>query len=134
MPVPLAASPLSRPPRVLVLGMPKCGTTSLHEAFRSAGFSSVHWALDVGQDSRADKQLRLWGVGAERRMIAKLMLHASEDGLPPLAYLPPDVDAVAEMNGLFWLDKQGGEAFGFFPQMSLLDQLVDHYPLSLIHI
>ena len=38
--------------------MPKCGTTSLHNAFLSAGLISVHWALDVGKDSGADKRLR----------------------------------------------------------------------------
>mmetsp|Transcript_38011 Transcript_38011/g.108605 ORF Transcript_38011/g.108605 Transcript_38011/m.108605 type:complete len:152 (+) Transcript_38011:1-456(+) len=47
--------------------------------------------------------------------------------VPPLADLPPGVDAVAEMNGLFWVHKGLGIAEGYFPQMSQLRDLVDHY-------
>lgn len=108
--------------------MPKCGTTSLHEAFNSAGLSSVHWALGAGEDLRADKELRIWGVGAEKRLVARLMHRAASQGLPPLALLPSSLDAVAEMNGLYW--GQRGHAEGYFPQMSLLEELVSHYPFA----
>jgi len=125
---PQASLATTKRPLVLVLGLPKCGTTSLHEAFRSVGYESVHWALNAGKDVSADKQLRLWGVDADRRLIARLMHRAASQGLPPLALLPPGVDAVAEMNGLFWADKHAWVAEGHFPQMSLLEQLVLHYP------
>lgn len=125
-----AAPPLAprRQPLVLVLGMPKCGTTSLHEAFLSAGFQSVHWALGAGKDSHADKQLRLWGIDAERRLVAALVRRAASQGLPPLACLPEEIDAVAEMNGLFWIDKRARLVDSFFPQMSLLEHILLHYP------
>jgi len=113
------------PKRVLVLGLPKCGTTSLHEAFKSIGLTSVHWALRAGEDLSADKQLRLHGVGADERLIARLMQRAAAENKAPLAHLPPTVNAVAEMNGLYWTD---GGAEGFFPQMSLLEELVRWYP------
>lgn len=113
---------------VLVLGLPKCGTTSLHRAFESAGFASEHWALGVGKDSHADVLLRKKGQDADRRMIAKLMYRAACESLPLLSYMPPDCDAVAEMNGLFWEDSHN--AWGFFPQMSLLERLVEQYPYA----
>eukprot|EP00429_Kryptoperidinium_foliaceum_P083172 CAMPEP_0176213454 /NCGR_PEP_ID=MMETSP0121_2-20121125/15667_1 /TAXON_ID=160619 /ORGANISM="Kryptoperidinium foliaceum, Strain CCMP 1326" /LENGTH=279 /DNA_ID=CAMNT_0017552517 /DNA_START=36 /DNA_END=873 /DNA_ORIENTATION=- len=105
--------------------MPKCGTTSLHEAFLSAGFGSVHWALGAGKDLTADKALRTSGLDASTRLVAELLRRATVDGRPPLAYLPEGVDAVAEMNGLYW---EGSCVRAFFPQMSLLDAFVDHYP------
>jgi len=117
-------------PLALVLGMPKCGTTSLHEAFRSAGLESVHWALRAGEDLRADRELRQRGVDAGNRLVARLMQRAASEGLPPLALLPEHVDAVAEMNGLYWADQRAGVAEGYFPQMSLLEELILHYPFA----
>uniref|UniRef100_A0A7S4Q4P6 Sulfotransferase domain-containing protein n=1 Tax=Alexandrium monilatum TaxID=311494 RepID=A0A7S4Q4P6_9DINO len=123
------AQPDARPRQlVLVLGMPKCGTTSLHEAFRSAGLDSVHWALGTGEDLRADRELRLWGVDADRRLIGRLMERAAAQGLPPLSGLPHHVDAVAEMNGLVWGPR--GTVQAHFPQISLLEELAAHYPYA----
>lgn len=112
---------------VLVLGMPKCGTTSLHYAFESAGFRSVHWALDAGIDLQSDRRLREWGEGASQRLICELMRCAAKAGRPPLADLP-QVDAIAEMNGLYWRHKRRHWAEGYFPQMSLLETLLHCYP------
>ena len=50
------------------------------------------------------------------------------DGLPPLAYLPSDVNAVAEMNGFFWSDRRRNLVEGWFPQMDQLEELMEHYP------
>merc|ERR1711974_67491 len=55
------------------------------------------------------------------------MQRAVSQGLPPLACLPKAINAVAEMNGLFWGNRQ---ALGYFPQMSLLEQLISHYPFA----
>lgn len=121
---------LRHAPLVLVLGMPKCGTTSLNKAFISAGLRSVHWALGAGIDARADKQLRERGLDADRRLISKLMRSAAMQDLPPLAHLPEDVNAVAEMNGLFWVNRQARQAEGYFPQMSLLEDLLSYYPAA----
>ena len=100
-----------------MLGMPKTGTSSLHEAFKLAGlrsalclrafgfgvvvpwstcwFSSphsaqpqVHWALDAGVDLRKDTQLRLWGKDSERRLVGRLIQQAISEGKEPLAHLP----------------------------------------------
>eukprot|EP00928_Gymnodinium_smaydae_P031914 TRINITY_DN23268_c0_g1_i1.p1 TRINITY_DN23268_c0_g1~~TRINITY_DN23268_c0_g1_i1.p1 ORF type:complete len:360 (-),score=46.76 TRINITY_DN23268_c0_g1_i1:111-1190(-) len=115
-------------PLVIVLGMPKCATTSLHEAFKSAGLQSVHWALDAGKDLSADKALVQQGRGAESRLISMLMQRARSDGLPPFAYLPANVNAVAEMNGFVWRDKQRRIVEGSFPQMDQLEDIVSYYP------
>jgi len=123
--LPAAAAPR---PLVLVLGMPKCGTTSLHEAFKSVGFNSIHWACNAGADQSADKRLRETGADADRRLVSLLMHRAVAEGLPPLSHLPAGVDAVAEMNGLVWRDRARGLVEGSFPQMSLLEDLAAHYP------
>ena len=80
--------PSAEPVEVVVLGMPKCGTSSLHQSFLSAGLRSVHWALDAGKDLQKDKQLRLQGVGAETRLVGYLITKAVRHGLPPFHYLP----------------------------------------------
>lgn len=56
-----------------------------------------------------------------------LMHRAVKEGLAPLAHLP-GIDAVAEMNCIFWQDKAQSIATGLFPQMSMLEELVAHYP------
>lgn len=89
VPVPVAVDAL-RPMKVVVLGMPKCGTTSLHEAFQASGFSSVHWALDAGKNLREDTALRLLGEGAEERLVGCLVSRAVQKGLPPFALLPEE--------------------------------------------
>eukprot|EP00811_Abedinium_folium_P026900 NODE_4017_length_1947_cov_6.550549.p1 GENE.NODE_4017_length_1947_cov_6.550549~~NODE_4017_length_1947_cov_6.550549.p1 ORF type:complete len:630 (-),score=157.17 NODE_4017_length_1947_cov_6.550549:56-1756(-) len=140
MPSQPAAALLSRPAangccrrKVFVLGMLKCGMSSLHNAFISCGLRSVHWALGAGTDMRADKRLRQYGDGAQRRLVALLMQRAVAEGLPPLAHLD-DVDAIAQMDGLVW-DKGGddvhgglGAVLGTFPQITMLKELCDAYP------
>ena len=112
---------------VLVLGMPKTGTTSLHEAFKSAGLNSVHWALDAGLNLQKDLHLRLWGKDSERRLVGRLIEQAVKERKEPLAYLP-QVDAVAEMNGMFWEDEHQTTVQAYFPQMVHLEALVEAYP------
>lgn len=46
---------------MVVLGLPKCGTTSLNDAFVAAGLRSVHWALDVGKNSKNDRAAGVFG-------------------------------------------------------------------------
>ncbi|CAE7901116.1 unnamed protein product [Symbiodinium microadriaticum] len=112
---------------IFVLGMPKAGTTSLHEAFLRAGLSSVHWALDQGKNLSKDKQLRLWGDGSESRLVGRLIEQAVSEGKEPLAYLP-QVEALAEMNGMFWKDKAKTTVQAYFPQMEHLERLLEAYP------
>ena len=120
------ASPTSQK-LIFVLGMPKTGTTSLHEAFVRAGLNSVHWALDQGKNLSKDKQLRLWGAGSECRLVGRLIDQAVSEGKEPLAYLP-QVEALAEMNGMFWKDKAQTTVQAYFPQMDHLERLLEAYP------
>lgn len=112
---------------MLVLGLPKCGTTSLHHAFQSAGFNSVHWAVGQYANLTKDKELRLLGTDGQERLVCRLINEAVRMGEMPLARLPPGTNAVAEMNGVWWT-KLNKEAVGIFPQMSMLDLLMDSYP------
>lgn len=125
-----APAPAPTPPsaKIVVLGMPKCGTTSLHESFKRAGFRSVHWALDAGQEVKKDTRLRLYGEGADERLLGRLIAKAVERGLPPFALLPEKVDALAEMNGCHWTSKQKDAVQAYFPQMQYLREICDAYP------
>eukprot|EP00434_Breviolum_minutum_P045541 symbB.v1.2.040855.t1/scaffold7597.1/size11358/2 len=123
-----ANSPSLRPTTVVVLGMPKCGTTSLHESFLKAGFRSVHWAMDAGKSSKEDTRLRLYGEGADERLIGQMIAKAVRQGLPPFAFLPSEVNAFAEMNGCYWTSKRKDAVQAYFPQMQHLRELRDAYP------
>ncbi|CAJ1415591.1 unnamed protein product [Effrenium voratum] len=112
---------------VVVLGLPKCGTTSLNDAFVAAGLRSVHWALDVGKNSKNDKQLREWGTGSEERLVGRLIQSAVMQNKPPFSLLP-QVDAFAEINGLYWADRKKESVRAFFPQVQYLQHLLQAYP------
>jgi len=110
---------------VFVLGLPKCGTTSLHHALESAGYVSVHWALGKG-----GYKLVTRGAGAEQKFVGKLMEKALASGLEPLHFLPPGTNAVAQMDYLYW--DSAGRVAGSFPQMcpKMLRRLLEVYPMS----
>ena len=40
---PVAPGGVNLDPRIFVVGMPKCGTTSLHQFFLDSGIPSIHW-------------------------------------------------------------------------------------------
>ena len=65
-------------------------------------------------------------MGSETRLIESLVHKEHGDGLPPLAYLPSDVNAVAEINGFSWSNYQRKSVEGWFPQIDLLEELLDH--------
>lgn len=117
MDVPLGHS--TQPRKVVfVLGLPKCGTTSLQHALKSAGFGAVHCYAP-----------KPWGPVSEDRFVGHRMVEAVAKGLPPLALLPPWVDAVTQMD-CWWLDEESGykDAHAIFPQMTLLEELDGAYP------
>lgn len=116
---------------VFVLGLPKCGTTSLQHALWSAGFGAVHCYAP-----------KPWGPSPEDRFVGHLMFRAAREGRPPLALLPRWVNAVTQMD-CWWLDyepegkhssarpkKEARSlcAHGLFPQIALLKELTDAYP------
>lgn len=113
--------------KVFVLGLPRCGTSSLHAAFLSCELRSTYWALGVGQDKSADIHLRKTGDRAHERLVALVMERAVSEGLPPLAYLP-ETDAVTQMDGLVWAGAGQQVVVGSFPQMTMLHELYTAHP------
>lgn len=53
---------------------------------------SVHWALDAGQEVKKDTRLRLYGEGADERLLGRLITKAVQRGLPPFALLPGEAE------------------------------------------
>lgn len=117
-------------PPVFVVGMPKCGTTSLEHALESSPrYGSVHCYAP-----------KPWGPNPPDRFVGHLMTEAAARGLPPLSLLPPWVNAVTQMD-CWWLEdsEESAEgtarpapkrrrAYGHFPQISLLEALDSAYP------
>lgn len=52
----------------------------------------MHWALDAGQEVKKDTRLRLYGEGADERLLGRLITKAVQRGLPPFALLPGEVE------------------------------------------
>ena len=52
----------------------------------------MHWALDAGQEVKKDTLLRLYGEGADERLLGRLITKAVQRGLPPFALLPGEVE------------------------------------------
>ncbi|MCP4244373.1 MAG: zinc finger CCCH domain-containing protein [bacterium] len=98
-------------PPVFVIGMPKCGTTSLDKALRQAGWKPVHWRA---------------AVGGEEKLVSKLVLQALCENRNPFAYLPEGTNAITQMDGLEWVQNAQKEwvVEGGFPQLSHLEELV----------
>ncbi len=48
---------------------------------------SVHWAMDAGKNMKDDTRLRLYGEGADERLIGQMIAKAVRQGLPPFAFL-----------------------------------------------
>jgi len=118
-------------PPVFVVGLPKCGTTSLQHALKSAGYGAVHCYAP-----------KPWGPAPEDRFVGSLMARAVAEGKPPLALLPGWVNAITQMD-CWWLEKgapsgavdqplAGGHvtdsAHVIFPQITMLDRLDAAYP------
>lgn len=108
------------PAPIFVVGLPKCGTTSLQHALETAGYGAVHCHAP-----RA--------AGLER-FVGQRLLRAVEEGKAPLAFLPDWVDAITQMD-CWWMDwkNKDGEAFepaatALFPQILILEELDRAYP------
>lgn len=103
---------------VFVVGLPKCGTTSLQHALESCGYGAVHCYAP-----------KPWGPRGVDRFVGHLMAKAAEDGLKPLDLLPNWVNCVTQMD-CWWVDWEDnpGDCFGIFPQITLLDNLDEAYP------
>src|SRR4051794_21472602 len=64
-------------PSIFVIGFPKSGTTSIHEALEKAGLRSAHWTVESGE------------------YCGELIYRAHGEGKNPLAYLM-DYDAITQ--------------------------------------
>ena len=107
------------PSPVFVLGLPKCGTTTLQHALESVGYGAIHCYAP-----------KPWGPTPGDRFIGHLMAEAVAAGLDPLALLPQWVNAVTQMD-CWWIEGDSPETeqcYAHFPQITMLDSLVSSYP------
>ena len=63
----------------------------------------MHWALDAGQEVKKDTRLRLYGEGADERLLGRLITKAVQRGLPPFALLPGEVESQLPFFTSFWV-------------------------------
>jgi hypothetical protein len=97
---------------VFVVGLPKCGTTSIDRALRSAGWSPVHW-----KDQRGSLVSRTIIDSFEQGRSDFLnSLTCDSHGRPP--------NAVSQMDGFEIVEDS---LVGGFPQITHLEQIVDAY-------
>ena len=107
------------PSPIFVVGLPKCGTTTLHHALKSAGYGSVHCYAP-----------KPWGPLPGDRFVGQLIVEAVAAGLEPLALLPPWVTAITQLD-CWWIEGDGAKSeqcYAHFPQITLLEKLVSAYP------
>jgi hypothetical protein len=93
--------------KIILVGLPKCGTTSFHQFLRKLSYKSAHF--------------RAPGVVAGRAIVGELILRAKSEGLPMLHYLG-QFDAITEMA------KAGKPVYDracYFPQAEDLETLFD---------
>ena len=91
-------------PKVFVIGLPKTGTTSLHEFFKCGGRSSAHWRC------------------AANRRCGECIESNVRIGRPPMQGCG-DFDVYAQMD----VDADGNHSC-YFPQIDALATLYRHYP------
>lgn len=135
---------------VFVVGLPKCGTTSLQFALESAGYGAVHCYAP-----------KPWGPEGADRFLGHLMMKAWGQGREPLHLLPNWVNAITQMD-CWWIEEEPVEtevatgnsdpdrplethkiqptaqdgtsrkfkkkSYGLFPQITLLEELDTRYP------
>ena len=109
------------PSPVFVVGLPKCGTTTLQKALESVGYGAIHCYAP-----------KPWGPTPGDRFVGHLMAEAVAAGLEPLALLPQWVNAVTQMD-CWWIEGDSPETercYAHFPQITMLDSLVTSYPAA----
>lgn len=107
------------PSPVFVVGLPKCGTTTLQRALESVSYGTIHCYAP-----------KPWGRKTGDRFVGHLMAKAVGDGRKPLAYLPQWVNAMTQM-GCWWIEGDSPETekcYAHFPQITLLESLASSYP------
>jgi len=105
------------------LGFPKMGTTSLYSFFLCGRVPSTHWVCG---------KKGLWTVGKRGKHIqcAQCIKEAFDAGHPPLSQCPKRGDAWLQIDGTWGVRGPNGksEPFQFFPQIEMLEEIVQSYP------
>ena len=107
--------PLPRP--ILVVGMPKTGTTSIHKYFQCAGLSSIHWRnYEIAAEKKDDAEI----------YVGTCMRNASDSGLP-LLQTCGNYNVYAQMD----VTSPDNPSQGcYFPQISNLNELSNEAPAA----
>lgn len=92
--------------RLMVIGFPKSGTTSITDALEQSGLTAAHWAIDDG------------------RFVGKMIYESAAGGGDPLAELS-DYDAITQADVCI-----PAHGLNFWPQLDfdLLRQIREHHP------
>jgi len=113
---------------VIVIGLPKEGTTSLHSFFQCAGLASAHHFVDLAPRSPALAAAQSRGVPSEpsknvrggRSVFFGHAVHACARAGAPLLSCLPGYDAYTQLD----VEDRGC----FFPQITHLEGLLMDYP------
>lgn len=115
------------------LSLPKNGTTSLHEAFRSAGLQSVHWVTDdasrlLRRENLNISHIRTQGAMATEVLVGHILQQNMEQKEPLLSGKLEHVKCLAQMDYFYWDASSNLKAF--FPQCdpAFLRLALDSYP------
>lgn len=92
----------------VVIGFPKCGTSSLQQYFKNNNKNSIHYHYPI-------KKTKKW------RFVGYQIKKASEDNKPLFSYLP-NVDALTQ------LDYAQKGTLAIFPQIGLFQIMQKQYP------
>jgi hypothetical protein len=98
-------------PKVILVGMPKSGTTSLGGLFRSAGFSTCDFRCTIGNQTRV--------------YIAACIRQAIVDGNPPFATCG-DYEAYSQID----MGNPGGNCY--FPAIQALEEIHKENPTAVL--
>lgn len=92
--------------KVFIVGLPKCDTTSFHTYFSKLGYKSCHWKIG-------------------KQFIGQIMMDNYKKGRPILDSLE-EYDIFTQMDVIEKMED--GKTISIWPQISLLEQLIDQHP------
>lgn len=115
--------------RIFLIGFPKVGTTSLHYAFKSVGYNSIHWAPDWYWDPYYDihgnklKEPNSIRSGSDTLTLLNgyRIKKAKEEKKNLLHYL-------SEFNAFTQMDATMPPLFSYWPQLEDVPTLREQYP------
>ena len=105
--------------KVFVVGFPKCGTTSIHDAVSEAGLKSVHWGWYNSPEYMPKHLVRF---GKKVTSVGVMIKQAKDEG-KPLLYFLNGFNAFTQMD----VTVQG---YNYWPQLEDVPLLDRQYPGS----